>query len=76
MDGATREGGAIREGKHDERVGEKVQTMETTMTEMTETETTTKTVTMTLTINDDDDDSSGNSKTSQRERGATREALT
>ena len=49
----TREGGTTREGQHDERVGEKAQTTETTMTE---TKMTTKTVTMTATMNDDDDD--------------------
>ena len=53
-----REGGATREGQHDERVGEKVQTTETTMTETTmiETMTTTKMVTMTTTMNDDNND--------------------
>ena len=35
MDGTTRVGGGTREGQHDERVGEKVQTTKTTMTEMT-----------------------------------------
>ena len=55
---AQQERGATREGQHDERVGEKAQTMETTMTKktMTETTTTTKTVTMTTTMNDFDDD--------------------
>ena len=46
MDGATREGGATRDGQHDERVNEKAQTTETTMkkTTMTETTMTSKTV--------------------------------
>ena len=45
-------------GQHDERVGEKVQTTETTMTEttMTETVTTTKMVTLKFTVNDDNDE--------------------
>ena len=47
-----------RDGQHDERVGEKAQTPETTMTKttMTEKTTTTKTVTMTTTMNDDDNE--------------------
>ena len=44
-------GGATREGQHDERVGEKTQTKETAMTEMTMT---TKTVTMIKEMNNDD----------------------
>jgi len=57
-DGATREEGATRDGQHDERVHEKAQTMETTMTKTTmmETTMTTKTVTMMKTMNDDNDD--------------------
>ena len=78
--GTTREGGRTREGQHDERVGEKVQTIKTKMTEttMTETTTTTMTVTVTMTMNDEDNDANrgGNSTTSRSERGATREVLT
>ena len=50
-----REGGMTREGQHDERVSEKAQRTETTVTETTrtETETTTKKVTMATTMNDD-----------------------
>ena len=53
----NKRGGHGKRWKHDERVDEKAQTTETTMTKtlMTETMMTIKTVRMTTTMNDDND---------------------